>query len=57
MVFALARRPGTEIVAASDNNRQGDIFAARLKGLAIDSVAGFERLRPELDDWNEVQKA
>lgn len=57
MVFALARRPGTEIVAASDNNRQGDIFAARLKGLAIDAEAGFERLRPELDDWNEVLKA
>jgi len=57
MVFALARRPGTEIVAASDNDRQGDIFAARLKGLAIDAGAGFERLRPELDDWNEVLKA
>ena len=57
MVFALARRPGSEIVAASDNNRQGDIFAARLKGLATDAGAGFERLRPELDDWNEVLKA
>lgn len=57
MVFALARRPGTEIVAASDNNRQGGIFAARLKGLAIDAGAGFERLRPEMDDWNEVLKA
>jgi hypothetical protein len=57
MVFVLARRPGTEIVAAGDNNRQGDIFAARLKELAIDAGAGFERLRPELDDWNEVLKA
>ena len=57
MLFALAKRSGAEIVAASDNNRQGGIFAARLKGLAIDAGAGFERLRPELDDWNEVLKA
>jgi hypothetical protein len=57
MLFALARHPGAEIVAASDNNRQGDIFAARLKGLAVDAGSGFERPRPEREDWNEDLKA
>ena len=56
MLFALATRPRAEIVAASDNNRQGDIFAARLKGLAVDAGAGFERPRPEREDWNEDLK-
>lgn len=53
----LAARPDVLLVAATDNNAQGEIFAARLKALATDAGCGFVRLRPELEDWNEDLKA
>ena len=52
---AAARR--NPAVAATDNNSQGDIFAERLRALAADAGAGFERLRPGIEDWNEVLQA
>ncbi|WP_127524544.1 DUF3991 and toprim domain-containing protein [Mesorhizobium sp. Z1-4] len=53
----LAVRKGAHLVAATDNNAQGETFAARLEALAADAGCGFVRLRPELEDWNEDLKA
>lgn len=52
--FAL--RPGLTLVAATDANFQGDIYAERLRALAEASGCGWQRLRPPADDWNEVLK-
>ncbi len=54
---ALAALPKVLMVAATDANSQGEAFAARLNVLAADAGSSFERLRPELEDWNEVLKA
>jgi hypothetical protein len=48
----LVARPGVELVAATDNNKQGDVYAGRLLGLAAEAGCGAERLRPIRDDWN-----
>ena len=53
----LASRHGVLLVAATDNNRQGEIYAGRLRVIAVDEGCGFERLRPECDDWNEDLRA
>ncbi len=53
----LAVRADALLVAATDNNAQGETFAARLEALASDAGCGFVRLCPELEDWNEVLKA
>jgi len=49
---ALVGKPGVELVAATDNNKQGDIYADRLLGLAEKAGCGVDRLRPVADDWN-----
>ncbi len=51
-IGSLAARPGVRLVAATDNNRQGDVYAERLLGLAAETGCGRERLRPLTDDWN-----
>ena len=43
---ALAIRPGTQLVAATDDNKQGDVYAGRLLALAGEVGCGAERLRP-----------
>ncbi len=48
----LAGKPGVELVAATDNNKQGDIYADRLLGLAEKTGCCGDRLRPVADDWN-----
>ena len=53
----IAVRADTLLVAATDNNAQGETFAERLEALASDAGCGFVRLRPELEDWNEDLKA
>ena len=53
----LAVRADALLVAATDNNAQGESFAARLEALAADAGCGFVRLRPKLEDWNEDLKA
>jgi hypothetical protein len=53
----LAVRADALLVAATDNNAQGESFAERLEALATDAGCGFVRLRPELEDWNEDLKA
>lgn len=50
---AMARRPDTRLVAATDANPQGDVFADRIRAIAADTGCDFQRLRPRADDWNE----
>lgn len=52
----LGERPDTLLVAATDNNPQGEVFADRLRALADDVGCSWLRLRPTADDWNEVLK-
>ncbi len=49
---AVAARPGGRLVAATDNNSQGDAYAGRLVALAAEAGCDAERLRPLADDWN-----
>ncbi len=51
-IRALAGKPGAQLIAATDNNRQGDIYAGRLLALAGALECSGERLRPGADDWN-----
>jgi hypothetical protein len=53
----LSVRADALLVAATDNNAQGETFAARLEALASDAGCGFVRLCPEQEDWNEGLKA
>lgn len=52
----LAARPDAQLVAATDNNPQGEVYAGRLRALAEDVGCTWLRLRPAADDWNEVLK-
>lgn len=49
----LAKRANAWLVAATDNNRQGDIYADRVRAIAADASAPYDRLRPCAGDWNE----
>ncbi len=51
-IRVLAGRTGALLVAATDNNRQGEVYAQRLMVIAREIGAGFERLRPVQVDWN-----
>ena len=51
-IRALAARTDVQLVAATDNNTQGDVYADRLLALAEESGCSAERLRPVADDWN-----
>lgn len=53
----LAVRKGALLVAATDNNGQGNVYAGRLEQIAVEAGCGFERLRPAADDWNEDLRA
>ncbi|NRP21913.1 hypothetical protein LPJGGPFB_05172 [Ensifer adhaerens] len=50
----LAVRPGLTLVAATDTNSQGDVYAGRLRTLAEASGCDWQRLRPPAEDWNGV---
>lgn len=50
----LAARPGLTLVAATDANSQGEVYAERLRALAETSGCDWQRLRPPAEDWNEV---
>ncbi|QIB41454.1 DUF3991 domain-containing protein (plasmid) [Rhizobium oryzihabitans] len=52
----LLGRSDTLIVCATDANHQGDAFAERLQALAAQHDRRSVRLRPPLEDWNEVLK-
>ncbi len=51
---ALAARPGTQLVAATDANPQGEVYADRLRSIAEKAGRDWLRLAPPADDWNEV---
>jgi len=52
----IASRPEALLVAATDANPQGEMFAERLRALADDVACNWLRLRPPTDDWNEALK-
>lgn len=52
----LAERPGSRLVAATDNNRQGDVYADRICAIAAGAGADYARSRPRAGDWNEDLK-
>ncbi|WP_365888147.1 DUF3991 and toprim domain-containing protein [Ensifer sp. SSB1] len=52
----LAAHPDVQLVAATDDNSQGDAYADRLRALADEIGCTWHRLRPFADDWNEVLK-
>jgi hypothetical protein len=52
-IRALCARSDALLVAATDNNRQGDVYAERLQAIAAQAACGFERKRPTAEDWNE----
>lgn len=52
----LAERQGTRLVAATDNDRQGDVYADRICAIAKETGAGYARSRPRAGDWNEDLK-
>lgn len=56
-IRTLAARSGAFLIAATDNNPQGDRYAGRLQAVADEADCAFERLRPREDDWNEELKA
>lgn len=56
-ICALARGAGARLIAATDNNRQGETYADRLKEMARVIGCGFERLRPMQVDWNAELQA
>ncbi|RWG07813.1 DUF3991 and toprim domain-containing protein [Mesorhizobium sp.] len=56
-IRALAAKPEIQLVAATDNNNQGDAYAGRLLALAEEAGCRAERLRPVADDWNADLKA
>lgn len=51
-IRAHAIRPETQLVAATDNNKQGGIYAGRLLALAGEVGCSAEWLRPVAADWN-----
>lgn len=53
----LAKRANVRLVAATDNNRQGDVYAERVRAIAGDASAEYARARPRTVDWNEDLKA
>jgi hypothetical protein len=52
-IRALARRTNAVIVAATDNNRQGEVYARRIEEIADEAGSRFLRSQPRADDWNE----
>lgn len=52
----VASGEGAWLVAATDNNVQGEVFADRLRQMADRAGCDFSRLRPEAEDWNEELK-
>lgn len=56
-IRALAARPNVQLVAATDNNAQGEVYAGRIEAIAVSVSCGYERLAPAHEDWNEELRA
>jgi len=52
-IRALAGRANAVIAAATDNNRQGEVYARRIQEIVDEAGSRFARSRPRADDWNE----
>ena len=50
----LAARPGAQLVAATDANMQGEVFAGRIRAIADEADCDWLRLTPPGEDWNEA---
>jgi hypothetical protein len=50
----LAARSGVQLVAATDANAQGEVFAGRIRAIADEADCDWFRLRPPAEDWNEA---
>jgi hypothetical protein len=57
LLRSIAQTPGLHLVAATDRNRQGEVYAERLRLIALEAGCRFSRLLPDLEDWNEDLKA
>jgi len=55
-IRALALRR-SHLVVATDNNRQGELYADRIRAIAYDAATNYARSRPRANDWNEELKA
>jgi hypothetical protein len=55
-IRSLVWRDTTRLVAATDNNRQGDVYADRIREIAAEATALYARSRPRAGDWNEDLK-
>lgn len=49
-----AARTGVQLIAATDANRQGESFAARLRDIADEAGCDWLRLKPPAEDWNDA---
>lgn len=56
-IRVLASRPAALLVAATDNNAQGEVYAERIAAIAESAAADYRRQKPELEDWNEDLRA
>ncbi|MDH6261694.1 DUF3991 and toprim domain-containing protein [Bradyrhizobium sp. BR13661] len=52
-IRCLAERANVRLVAATDNNRQGDVYAERIRKIAGETGIECTRSRPRAGDWNE----
>jgi Protein of unknown function (DUF3991)/Toprim-like len=57
LLRSIAQTPGLHLVAATDRNRQGEVYAERLRLIALEAGCRFSRLMSEHEDWNEDLKA
>ncbi|TBY90902.1 DUF3991 and toprim domain-containing protein [Rhizobium leguminosarum] len=55
-LWDLASRQDARLVAATDANSQGDLFAERLRAIAEETGCDWTRPRPPEEDWNETLK-
>jgi len=56
-IRALAARPDVQLVAATDNNAQGEVYAGRIEEIAVAATCAYERLALAHEDWNEELRA
>ena len=55
-IKVIAARPGILMAAATDNDRQGEMYAGRLQDIVSETGCRYERLRPSTQDWNSDLK-
>ena len=55
-IRAIAASPDMLMSAATDNDRQGEIYAGRLQEIVRETGCRYERLRPSTQDWNSDLK-